>query len=55
MAGFQLDRGFSLRDYDEHCRAAGLESSARYATWDGEPFVEGGNYAVSVHRAELPS
>ncbi|MEY2421079.1 MAG: hypothetical protein QOI95_1146 [Acidimicrobiaceae bacterium] len=55
VAGFQLDRGFSLTDYDEHCRAAGLEVTARYATWDGEPFVEGGNveggnYAVSVHQ-----
>ena len=55
VAGFQLDRGYSLADYDAHCRAAGMELSARYATWDGEPFVEGGNYAVSVHRAELPS
>lgn len=49
VAGFQLDRGFSLADYDDHCRAAGLALAARYATWDGEPFVDGGNYAVSVH------
>ncbi|MEY2450700.1 MAG: hypothetical protein QOD92_274 [Acidimicrobiaceae bacterium] len=52
VAGFQLDRGFSLADYDEHCRAAGLELAERYATWDAEPFVGGGGcqYAVSVHR-----
>jgi 2-polyprenyl-3-methyl-5-hydroxy-6-metoxy-1,4-benzoquinol methylase len=50
VAGFQLDRGFSVADYDDHCRAVGLELAERYATWDAEPFVDGGHYAVSVHR-----
>jgi SAM-dependent methyltransferase len=51
VAGFQLDRAFSLAEYDEHCGAAGLSLAERWATWDGEPFVDGGHYAVSVHRA----
>ena len=28
----------------------GLELAERHATWDREPFVAGGAYAVSVHR-----
>jgi SAM-dependent methyltransferase len=54
VAGFQLDRGFSLAQYDDHCRAAGMELTARYATWDAEPFVDGGDYAVSVHSVSRP-
>jgi SAM-dependent methyltransferase len=50
VAGFQLDRSYSLADYDDHCRAAGLQLTERYATWDREPFLDGGGYAVSVHR-----
>ncbi len=49
IAGFQLDRGYSVAAYDEDCSAAGLVLAERFATWDGEPFA-GGNYAVSVHR-----
>ncbi len=50
VAGFQLDRGYQLEDYDAHCLQAGLVCSERWATWSGEPFA-GGPYAVSVHRA----
>jgi len=50
IAGFQLGRGYTLADYDEHCTAAGLEPAARYATWDRDPYRPGGDYAVSVHR-----
>jgi 2-polyprenyl-3-methyl-5-hydroxy-6-metoxy-1,4-benzoquinol methylase len=50
VAGFQLDRSYSLAEYDAHCEAAGLQLAERYAAWDGEQFVEGGGYAVSVHR-----
>jgi SAM-dependent methyltransferase len=50
VAGFQLDRQLSLTDYDAHCEAAGLALAERFATWDGDPFDNGGNYAVSVHR-----
>ena len=50
VAGFQLGRGYDLAAYDEHCAAAGLSLVERFATWDREPFVPGGDYAVSVHR-----
>ncbi len=49
IAGFQLDRDYSIAAYDDDCAAAGLVLAQRYATWDGDAF-EGGNYAVSVHR-----
>ncbi len=51
IAGFQVraDR-LSLAEYDAHARAAGLELTERYATWDREPWRPGGAYAVSVHR-----
>lgn len=50
VAGFQLDRGYSIADYDRDATAAGLVVAERYATWDREPWVDGGSYAVSVHR-----
>ena len=50
VAGFQLGRGYELDDYDAHCRAVDLEIVDRRATWDGDPFVAGSDYAVSVHR-----
>lgn len=50
VAGFQLDRGYTLADYDGHCDAAGLELAERFATWDRDPFQPPGDYAVSVHR-----
>ena len=49
IAGFQLGRGYPLEDYDAHCGAAGLRLAERFATWDRAPFVDGGDYAVSVH------
>ncbi|URM92469.1 class I SAM-dependent methyltransferase [Streptomyces sp. MRC013] len=49
VAGFSLDRAYTLADYDDHCRAAGLVLEARYATWSRDPYA-GGDYAVSVHR-----
>ena len=50
VAGFQLDRGYDLTEYDRHCRQAGLVLEGRWATWEGEPWTVGGRYAVSVHR-----
>jgi SAM-dependent methyltransferase len=50
VAGFQLTGGFGLVDYDAHASAAGLVLAERYATWNRDPFVNGGDYAVSVHR-----
>ncbi|MER6988351.1 class I SAM-dependent methyltransferase [Saccharopolyspora hirsuta] len=48
IAGFSLDRGYPITEYDAHATAAGLTLAARFATWDREPF-DGGDYAVSVH------
>jgi SAM-dependent methyltransferase len=51
IAGFQLGGGrLPLDAYDAAATAAGLELEARHATWDGAPFVTGGDYAVSAHR-----
>ncbi len=51
VSGFQLDRGYGLDEYDEHCRRAGLTCVERWATWSRNLF-RGGDYAVSVHRPE---
>ena len=50
VAGFQLDRSYTLEQYDADAAAAGLVLAQRFATWDRDPFVPGGDYAVSVHR-----
>lgn len=50
VAGFQLDRGYALVDYDAAAEAAGLVLAGRFATWDRQPFTDGSGYAVSVHR-----
>ncbi|MGO8870228.1 MAG: class I SAM-dependent methyltransferase [Acidimicrobiales bacterium] len=50
IAGFSLDRGYGLDEYDLHCEQAGLVPAGRWANWDGDPYVEGGDYAVSAHR-----
>jgi SAM-dependent methyltransferase len=52
VAGFELDRGYDLAEYDRHCRRAGLVLEGRWATWEGEPWTTGGRYAVSVHRPD---
>jgi SAM-dependent methyltransferase len=49
IAGFQLGRGLDLIDYDEAADATGLQAVAAYSTWDGAPFVDGGDYVVRVH------
>lgn len=50
IVGYSLNRRWpSLEQYDAWCAAAGMVLEHRYATWDGEPFVEGGDYHVSVH------
>jgi SAM-dependent methyltransferase len=50
VAGFSLDRGYALDDWDAHTAASGLVLAERFATWDRQPWVAGGVYAVSVHR-----
>ena len=51
VAGFRLGVGLSLDDYDAYATAAGLMLEFRFATWERAPFSDGGDYAVSVHRA----
>ncbi|HEX7095556.1 MAG TPA: class I SAM-dependent methyltransferase [Acidimicrobiales bacterium] len=51
ISGFQLQPSrLSLEEYDRAAADAGLQLEARYSTWDGDPFVAPGSYAVSVHR-----
>ena len=58
VAGFQLQPGRPSSDwsrlsadrYDELATAAGLALAHRWATWDRQPWTQGGGYAVSVHR-----
>src|SRR4051812_23223456 len=50
VAGFQLDRRYTLAAYDAAVAGAGLELAERWGTWDRQPFT-GGAYAVSVHRS----
>ncbi|MFE9611227.1 class I SAM-dependent methyltransferase [Streptomyces sp. NPDC006012] len=56
VAGFGLDEahlpvppGITLSEYDDCCTAAGLTLVDRFATWDADPYDDGG-YAVNVHR-----
>ncbi|HVC15409.1 MAG TPA: class I SAM-dependent methyltransferase [Acidimicrobiales bacterium] len=51
VAGFRLDMGLGLDEYDAMASAAGLSLEDRFATWERAPYVAGGAYAVSVHRA----
>jgi SAM-dependent methyltransferase len=39
----------TLQEFDHWCAQAGLTLRQRYATWSGDPYVEGCGYAVSVH------
>lgn len=50
VAGFSIDHGYTVDDYDAHAAASGLTLDERFATWDRQPWVPGGDYAVSVHR-----
>ncbi|MEO5953336.1 MAG: class I SAM-dependent methyltransferase [Chloroflexia bacterium] len=50
IAGFQLQQdALTLHEYDQLAAAAGLVLATRYATWDGELWTPGANYAVSIH------
>jgi len=50
IAGFQLKRGYALALFDQGCRDAGLTLESRFSTWQGTPFNEGDDYAVSLYR-----
>ncbi len=56
ISGYSLvPRGLSCEIHDEMAAAAGLVLEERWATWDKERFVAGGDYAVSVHRKSGPA
>jgi SAM-dependent methyltransferase len=51
IAGYSLrPGGFGLEEHDSLARQSGLALVERWATWDRQPYVDGGDYAVSVHR-----
>lgn len=50
VAGFQLGRDYTLEEWDEGCRDAGLQLAERWSTWERDPYQAGAGYAVSVHR-----
>ncbi|MGI8814565.1 MAG: class I SAM-dependent methyltransferase [Pseudonocardia sp.] len=51
MAGFSLRPGWpTAQDYQGWCVDAGLTCEEQFATWDGEPYRDGGDYVVAVHR-----
>jgi SAM-dependent methyltransferase len=50
VAGFGLDRGYSLDDFDAHLTAAGLVREHRFATWDLRPWADTADFAVTLAR-----
>ena len=50
VVGFDLDMHYSLAAFDADLEAAGLRVEQRFATWDLRPFVDGGDYAVTIAR-----
>jgi SAM-dependent methyltransferase len=48
IAGFQLSGRLTRAGYDDAARAAGLDALERFATWDQDPFVDGGDYVVAI-------
>jgi SAM-dependent methyltransferase len=53
ISGFSVDRGYGAEQFDADAAAAGLELEQRWSTWDGQPFDDTSDYAVSVHRPRL--
>ena len=49
VSGFSLGRSYSLPELDRHTADNGLVLEDRFATWDRQPWIGGGDYAVSVH------
>ena len=52
VSGFSLGRNYSLAELDRHTADNGLVLEDRFATWDRQPWIDGGDYAVSVHRRQ---
>jgi SAM-dependent methyltransferase len=52
VAGFQLNRGLSLEQYNNFCERAALKPLETFSTWDRNEFQPGGDYVVAVHQKE---
>jgi 2-polyprenyl-3-methyl-5-hydroxy-6-metoxy-1,4-benzoquinol methylase len=50
VAGFDVDRGYQLADFDRHAAAAGLALEHRFATWDLRPWQPDAPFSVTVLR-----
>lgn len=51
IAGFELQPGgLTTERYDRLAAEAGLTPAERWATWGGDPWQPGDDYAVTVHR-----
>lgn len=50
VAGFQINSGYTLGEWDGACEEAGLQLMQRWSTWERGPFDRQAGYAVSVHR-----
>jgi len=50
IAGFGLDRGYPLADFDADLAGVGLIIEHRFATWDLRPWFDGAPFAVTVVR-----
>lgn len=50
IVGFGVERGYELRDFDQHVQTAGLSLEHRFATWDLRPWASDSSFAVSVLR-----
>ncbi|MDH4075901.1 MAG: class I SAM-dependent methyltransferase [Acidimicrobiia bacterium] len=50
VSGASLAEPVQLTHYDNWCRAAGLQLSLRYSSWNRAPYDRPGHYAVSIHQ-----
>ena len=50
IVGFQLNRGYSLEDFDASLEDTGMSLADRWSTWNREPFLDDSDYVVSVVR-----
>lgn len=49
IAGFQINRGYTLKEFDAALDGTGLTLVERWATWDRDAIHENSDYAVSVY------
>lgn len=55
VTGFQLARGYSNLQFTKDAAAAGLEIIQRFGTWQFHPFIEDGEFMMSVLRLRSSS